>query len=61
MNKTLTVIRPGESRDDYSWALKLSDAERLNIADRLLHDLWTAAHGQPYPLMDRTVVRLVRG
>ena len=61
MNKTLTVIRPGESHDDYSWALKLSDAERLSIADRLLHDLWTAAHGHPYPLMDRTVVRLVKG
>ena len=61
MNKTLTVIRPGESHDDYSWALKLSDAERLNVADRLLRDLWTAAHGQSYPPMDRTVVRLVRG
>ena len=58
MNKTLTVIRPGESHDDYSWALKLSDAERLRIADRLSRDLWTAAHGKPYPMMDRTVVRL---
>ena len=48
MNKTLTIIRPGESHDDYSWALKLSDAERLSIADQLLRDLWTAAHGQHF-------------
>ena len=60
MNKTLTIIRPEESHDDYSWALKLSDDERLSIADRLLRDLWTTAHGEPYPLMDRTIVRLVR-
>lgn len=59
MNKTLTVIRPGNP-DDYSWALKLSDSERIGMADKLLRDLWTAAHGKPYPLMDRTVVRLVR-
>ena len=61
MNKTLTIIRPGESHDDYSWALKLTDSERISLADKLLRDLWTAAHGQPYPLMDRTVVRLVKG
>ena len=61
MNKTLTVIRSGESHDDYSWALKLSDAERIGLADKVLRDLWVAAHGRPYPLMDRTVVRLVRG
>ena len=41
MNKTLTIIRPGESHDDYSWALKLSDAERLSIADQLLRDLFS--------------------
>ena len=60
MNKTLTIIRPGESLDDYSWALKLTDSERISLADKLLRDLWSAAHGQPYPLMDRTVVRLLR-
>ena len=60
MNKTLTIIRPGESHDDYSWALKLTDSERISLADKLLRDLWTAAHGQPYPLMDRTVVRLLK-
>ena len=60
MNKTLTIIRPGESHDDYSWALKLTDSERISLADKLLRDLWSAAHGQPYPLMDRTVVRLLR-
>lgn len=60
MNKTLTVIRPGESHNDYSWALKLSDAERIGIADKLLRDLWCAAHGQPFPQFDRTVVQLVK-
>ena len=60
MNKTLTVIHPGESHDDYSWALKLSDAERIDLADKLLRDLWIAAHGKSFPQMDRTVVRLVR-
>jgi len=58
MNKTLTVIRPGESHDDYSWALKLSDDERIAIADKLLRDLWQVSHGQPYPSMDRTTVHL---
>lgn len=58
MNKTLRVIRPGESHDDYSWALKLSDGERLAVAEKLLRDLWQVSHGQPYPTMDRTVVHL---
>ena len=39
MNKTLTIIRPGEVHDDYSWALELTDAERIRVADRLLRDL----------------------
>ena len=60
MNKVLTVIRPGEAHDDYSWALKLSDDERVEIADRLLRDLWCAANGQPFPKMDRTADSLVR-
>jgi len=58
MNKTIKVIRPGEACDDYSWALKLSDNERINIADKLLRDLWQASHGQPFPTMDRSVVHL---
>jgi len=58
MNKTLTVIRPGESHDDYSWALKLSSDERIAVTDKLLRDLWQASHGQSYPSMDRSVVRL---
>ena len=60
MKKTLTIIRPGESHDDYSWALKLSDDERVSLSGKLLRDLWTVAHGKPYPAMDRTVVRCVR-
>lgn len=60
MNKQVTIIRPGEAYDDYSWALKISDEERINIADRLLRDLWCVAKGQPFPSMDRTVVNLSR-
>lgn len=60
MNKAVTIIRPGETHDDYSWALKLSDDERIEIADRLLRDLWCAANGQPFPTMNRTAVCLVR-
>ena len=45
-----------DERDDYSWALALGDSERLEIATRLVSDLWSAAHnGSPFPLMDRTV------
>ena len=39
---------------------ELSDDERVEIADRLLRDLWCAANGQPFPKMDRTAVSLVR-
>lgn len=61
MNKTVKSIRAGEEYDDYSWALKLSDDERVGIADRLLRDLWCTSHGEPFPVMDRTAVQLIKG
>jgi hypothetical protein len=45
-----------DERDDYSWALALGDSERLEIATRLVSDLWSVAHnGSPFPPMNRTV------
>ena len=61
MNRTaVRVIRLGEEKEDFSWALKLSDDERIGVADRLLRELWCTAHGRPFPQMDRKVVSLVR-
>ena len=61
MNRTaVKVIRLGEEKEDFSWALKLSDDERIGVAERLLRDLWCMSHGQPFPTMDRSVVSLVR-
>ena len=45
-----------DEKEDYSWALALDDSARLEIATRLVNDLWSAAHdGAPFPRMDRTV------
>lgn len=58
MNKTVKVYRLGEEPEDYSWALRYTDVERINIAETLTRELWTTSHGQPFPTMDRTAVRL---
>ena len=56
MTKTFRALRMEDERDDNSWALALGDSERLEIATRLVSDLWSAAHnGSPFPPMDRTV------
>lgn len=56
MTKTVRVFRMEDEKEDYSWALALDDSERLEIATRLVSDLWSAAHdGSPFPRMDRTV------
>ena len=60
MEKTLRVIRPGESVDDYSWAKKLTTDERLALAERLTREGWEAAHGEPFPSLDRSKVKIVR-
>ena len=60
MTKTLKVLRMEEDKEDYSWALALDDSERLEIATRLVVDLWSAAHdGSPFPSMNRTVYRYI--
>ena len=56
MTKTFRALRMEDEKEDFSWALALDDSERLEIATRLVSDLWSAAHdGAPFPQMDRTV------
>ncbi len=56
MTKTVRAFRMEDEKEDNSWALALDDSERLEIATRLVSDLWSAAHdGSPFPPMDRTV------
>ena len=61
MTKTVKAFRMKDEREDYSWALALDYSERLEIATRLVSDLWSAAHdGAPFPPMDRTVCRYIQ-
>ena len=60
MTKTVKAFRLEDEKEDYSWALALDDSERLEIATRLVSDLWSAAHdGSPFPPMNRTVYRYI--
>ena len=60
MTKTLKVLRMEDEKEDYSWALAMSEDERLEVAYRLVRDLWAMAHGgEPYPEMDRSIARFV--
>ncbi len=61
MVKTIRVVKAKESTDDYSWALALTDTERVNLAMKLTRDLWCAATGKAFPTLDRSVlVRISR-
>ncbi|MBQ7189483.1 MAG: hypothetical protein IJR99_08730 [Kiritimatiellae bacterium] len=60
MIKTIRTYRDAPPEEDYSWALRMSDNERLEVAYRLVCDLWTMAHGgERYPEMDRSKARFV--
>ena len=60
MTKTVRGFRMEDEKEDYSWALALDDSERLEIAIRLVGDLWSAAHdGSPLPSMDRTTYNYI--
>ena len=60
MIKTIRAYRNAPPEEDYSWALKMSESERLEVAYRLVRDLWAMAHGgKPYPEMDRSTARFV--
>ena len=60
MIKTIRTYRDAPPEEDYSWALQMSENERLNVAYRLVRDLWAIVHGgEPYPRMDRSVAKLV--
>lgn len=60
MIKTVKAIRIEDEKEDCSWALALDDSERLEVATRLVRELWSTAHdGAPFPLMDRTIYNYV--
>ena len=60
MIKTIRAYRDTPPEDDYSWALAMNENERLDVAYRLVRDLWMAAHGgKPFPAMDRSFVRFL--
>ena len=60
MKRNVRVVRMEDEKEDYSWALTLDDSDRLEIATRLVRDLWSASHdGSPFPSMDRTVYNYI--
>ena len=61
MRKTIKILRMEDAKEDYSWALAFSDEEKVNLATRLLHDLWQASQPQPFPRMDRQKVVYTQG
>ena len=60
MIKTIRAYRDAPPEEDYLWALAMDENARLDMAYRLVRDLWKAAHGgEPYPTMDRSIVKFV--
>ena len=59
MNKTIKICRVDTVKEDNSWALKFDFAQRLEIATKLVRDLWCASHGEPFPEMQRNYARFV--
>lgn len=60
MIKTIKMFRDVLPVEDYSWALAMTDSERIACASRLTQDLWCASHGGNFPTMDRTIARFVK-
>ena len=50
-----------DAKEDFAWALAFSDEEKVNLANRLLCDLWQTSHSQPFPRMDRQKVVYIQG
>ena len=61
MIKTIKVLRMEDAKEDFSWALAFSDEEKVNLATRLLHDLWQTSHSHLFPRMDRQKVVYIQG
>ena len=61
MIKTVRKFRVGEVKEDYSWALALSDQQRIDLATSLTSDLWRAATGNVFPRIDRQAVNFIIG
>ena len=60
MQKTVKVCRDGDTADVSCWALAYDENSRLDIATRLVEELWCAAKGGKFPRMDRKTVSLSR-
>ncbi len=56
MDKTIKVIKLEDLKEDYSWALALSDSERVNLSTKLTQDLWVASTGKPFPTLARHII-----
>ena len=59
MIKTVRKFRVGEVKEDYFWALSLSDQQRIDLATSLTSDLWRAATATAFPRINRQVEKLV--
>ena len=60
MIKTIRAYRGAPPEEDYSWALAMSENERLDVTYRLVRALWATAHGgEPFPSMDRSIAGFV--
>ena len=60
MQKAVRICRDGETSNDFRWALAYDENSRLDIATRLVKELWCAAKGGTFPRMDRQTVSLSR-
>ena len=59
MIKTIKICGSDSAKEDNSWALKFDYAQRLDIATKLVRDLWCASHGGQFPAMQRNLARFV--
>jgi len=60
MIKTIKMFKDVAPAEDFAWARAMTDSERLACASRLTRDLWCAAHGGNMPVMNRSIVRLIK-
>lgn len=59
MIKTIQICQGDAEKEDNSWALKLDYAQRLELATKLVRDLWCASYDGPFPTMQRNYARFV--
>ena len=59
MIKTIRICQGDAEKEDNSWALILDYAQRLELATKLVRDLWCASYDGPFPTMQRNYARFV--